>query len=82
MKRILLTLAAVALLAGQAHAIKVISYNPTYRQPIRVLAEWYPSGWTTRSVSYSYNAQGCLVVSVNTYVFGLLVGTETTELCP
>lgn len=82
MKHILLALSVVCFLSTTAHAVTRWSYNPTFGNPIKVLNTWYPSGWTTRSVSYSYDANGCLVVAVNTYVFGILVGSEVTTVCP
>lgn len=87
MKRILYRAILAQLLAGllvctSAHAVTRWSYNPSTYSPIRVLSEWLVSGkgFNVRStVTYSRNAQGCLVVIVTQYAGPFVTGQTVTE---
>ena len=82
MKKILASLAIVALLASSAHAVTRWSYNSSTFKQVRTLAQWY-RGWNTQSVTYSYNACGALVVTVTQYAFGIVTNQTVTEFpCP
>jgi hypothetical protein len=53
---------------------RTVSYNPSFGQQVKVLAQWVVGG-PTPIVTYSRNAAGCLVVTVIT-----LTGTTVTEI--
>lgn len=80
MKRIMYRAILAGFLAlsigATAHAGKIVSYNPSYLKPIKVLAEWL-KGWNTKTYVYSYDP--CLVVTVTEYAFGIQVNQTVTR---
>lgn len=78
---------ALLLAASNARAVTRWSYNSTTFKPIRVVSETITprSGWQTRSIVYSYDECGNLVVTVTNYFFGIQFGDPVVTVfgeCP
>lgn len=90
MKKILASLAIVALLCSSAHAVTRWSYNPTSFNPIRIIGQWSIGNQRIALATHSFclNGQGQFAVTEvwkNHFTGEITVNVTTAptgQVCP